>query len=217
LCNFIIGYFWNPIVGLFSDLSVLRERIAALGFWGPVALIGFSVVQVLAAPLPGYPLVIVSGILYGTWWGAIYANIGMLLAGTLAMGLTRRFGRPIAERFVERSHLQRLEHLLSGNNLWIWFVIMLLPTGDYPYFVAGLSQLTFRNFFIAMFLGRVPFTFVVTNAAERSAELPSEAILGVSIAMSAVGVVAYWQQARISRWFAAVLERWAPHPSRHEN
>lgn len=212
----LLWFYWEPIMVFFGDLPRLRTRIEAMGMWGPVALIVFSLVQVLIAPLPGYPLVIVSGLLYGTWWGAFYANVGMLLSGTIAMLLTRRYGRPLALRFVESSHLDRFEGLLSSDNLWLWFVIMLLPTGDFPYFIAGLSKVTFRNFFIAMFLGRVPFTYVVTNAAERSAELPSNAILLVTLLMIAIGIVAYWQHERISRWGNRLLDQWLPQRAEQE-
>jgi uncharacterized membrane protein YdjX (TVP38/TMEM64 family) len=212
----LIVLLWQPITALFSDLDALRAQIARLGAWGPVALIALSVVQVLVAPLPGYPIVFVAGLLYGTWWGAIYANIGLLLSGMLAMGLTRRFGRPVAERFVESGRLKRLERLFSSNSIWLWFIILLVPTGDYPYFAAGLSRVSFRNFFIALCLARLPFTFVLTNAAERATELPQETTLLLAGILIVIVGLAYWQQERISAWVEKWLERLNPHPLEHE-
>lgn len=207
-----VALLWQPLTLLFTDLEALRAQLAGLGAWGPLALIALSVLQVLIAPLPGYPIVFVSGLLYGTWWGAIYANIGLLIAGMLAMGLTRRFGRPLAERFVESARLQRLERLFSSNSIWLWFIILLVPTGDYPYFAAGLSRVTFRNFFIALCLARLPFTFVLTNAAERATELPQETTLLLAAILIILVGLAYWQQERISNWVEQWLERLNPHP-----
>jgi len=212
----LVWWLWQPMTALFSDLDTLRAQIAQLGVWGPVALIALSVVQVLVAPLPGYPIVFVAGLLYGTWWGAIYANIGLLLSGMLAMGLTRRYGRPLAERFVESGRLQKIERLFSSNSIWLWFIILLVPTGDYPYFAAGLSRVSFRNFFIALCLARLPFTFVLTNAAERATELPQELIYFVSGILLVVVALAYWQQERITHWVEGWLERLTPHPVEHK-
>lgn len=221
LALFLVGgvllwWWWQPITTLFSDLNLLRAQLAQLGAWGPVALIALSVVQVLVAPLPGYPIVFVAGLLYGTWWGAIYANIGLLLSGMLAMGLTRQYGRPVAERFVESGRLQKIERLFSSNSIWLWFIILLVPTGDYPYFAAGLSRVSFRNFFIALCLARLPFTFVLTNAAERATELPQETVWGVAGVLVVVVTLAYWQQERITQWVEGWLEKFAPHSLERE-
>ncbi len=212
----LIWWFWTPLTTLLGDLDSLRGLLANLGAWGPPALVALSIVQVLVAPLPGYPIVFVSGLLYGTWWGAIYANIGLLLAGMIAMGLTRRFGRPLAERFVPTERLQRIERLFSSNSVWLWFLILLIPTGDFPYFAAGLSRVTFRNFFIALCLARLPFTFVLTNAAERSTTLPQETIWIVAVFLVVVVSLAYWQQERITNRFERLLERLTPHPLERE-
>ncbi len=206
----LVWWLWTPLSALFGDLEALRAQIARFGVWGPFALIALSVVQVLVAPLPGYPIIFVSGLLYGTWWGAIYANLGLLLSGMVAVGLTRKFGRPLAERFVEAGRLQRLERLFSSNSIWLWFIILLVPTGDYPYFAAGLSQVSFRNFFIALCLARLPFTFVLTYAAESAVTLPPEITLTLTVVLAVLVVFGYWQQERITRWAERFLERLTP-------
>lgn len=211
LLGVLIWWFWTPLTTLLGDLDSLRGTLANLGTWGPLALVALSIVQVLIAPLPGYPIVFVAGLLYGTWWGAIYANIGLLFAGMIAMGLTRRFGRPLAERFVAPARLQRIERLFSSNSVWLWFLILLVPSGDFPYFAAGLSRVTFRNFFIALCLARLPFTFVLTNAAERSTALPQETIWIVALFLIVVVAIAYWQQERITNLVERWLERVSPH------
>ncbi|MGH2543149.1 MAG: hypothetical protein ACRDIB_10140, partial [Ardenticatenaceae bacterium] len=80
---------WEPLTQLMSSLPALRVWVEGLGPWGPAAIVALGVIQVLVAPLPGYPIVIVSGVLFGGWWGAIYANLGILLAGMIAAGLAR--------------------------------------------------------------------------------------------------------------------------------
>lgn len=215
----LLWQFSEPLGRILGDLEGLRAWVAALGAWGPIAIIVLGIVQVLIAPLPGYPLVFVSGLLFGGWWGAIYANIGMLIAGLLAARLARTFGRPLAERFVEGIHLQQAERLLASDSVWLWFFVLLLPTGDLPYFAAGLSRIPLRRFAVALFWARFPFTFVLTYAASRATELPQGplfAMIGVAVLLAAV---AYRQQARLQLLFHDVLDRVAekPHRSPHDS
>ncbi len=186
-----------------------------MGIWGPLAIVVLGVVQVIAAPLPGYPIVFVSGALFGGWWGAIYANLGIMLAGMSAALLARTLGRPLVERFVEQAHLKRVERLLDSDSVWLWFFVLLLPTGDLPYFAAGLSRIKLRHFFVALVAARIPFTFVLTHAAARATTLPRGTLLLLLVPVALLGLLAYWQQERINRWVQRGLDILSPpsHPS----
>ncbi len=206
----LLWLLWEPLATLFADWETLRAWVAGLGPWGPVAIVALGVIQVLVAPLPGYPVVFVSGALFGGWWGAIYANLGILIAGMTAALLARTFGRPLAERFVERAELKRLERLLESDNPWLWFFVLLLPTGDLPYFAAGLSHVSMRNYFVALLAARIPFTFLLTHAAARATTLPRETLILLLIPLALLGALAYWQQDRIRAWIHHSLDR-LPH------
>lgn len=209
----LIVQLWPTLTTLLADGERLRAWVHQLGPWGPVALIALGVVQVLVAPLPGYPIVFVCGALYGGFWGAIYANIGIMLAGVSAMLLARSLGRPAVERLVERGGLARLEGLLASDSVWLWFIVLLLPTGDLPYFAAGLSRLRLRDFMIALAAARLPFTFVLTTAAAHALTLPRQALLLALVPLLLLGVLGYWQQEQISKWVHQKLEKLAPSPS----
>lgn len=198
---------WEPLSLLLADRGALRLWVESLGAWGPVALVLLGIVQVLVAPLPGYPIVLVSGVLFGTFWGAIYANLGILLAGMLAAWLARLYGRPLVDRFVEKAHFERVERLLENDNPWFWFLVLFLPTGDLPYFAAGLSRVSMRNYFFALCAARLPFTFALTYAAARATTLPREQLILLAAAVLLLGGVAYWQQERIGGWFQGLLDR----------
>ncbi len=198
---------WQPAKHLLGDLPRLQAWVAGLGAWGPVALIALGVVQVLVAPLPGYPIVFVSGVLFGGWWGALYANVGILLAGMLAAALSRAWGRPLVARFVEAAHMKRLEGLLASDSVWLWFLVLLLPTGDLPYFAAGLSRIPLSRFLVALAAARLPFTFVLTHAAARAVTLPAGWLLLLLVPIAALAALAYWQQARLQAAVQRLLAR----------
>ncbi|MGB0385386.1 MAG: TVP38/TMEM64 family protein [Ardenticatenaceae bacterium] len=206
---------WEPLNELLSDPSgaTLRVWVEQLGVWGPIAVVLLNIVQVLVAPLPGYPVIFVSGILYGGFWGAIYANLGIVLSGMIAAGLARLYGRPLVARFVEQTHLQRLDKLLKNDNPWLWFVVLILPTGDLPYFAAGLSRISMRNYFLALCAARLPFTFVLTYAVAETVNLPPETFLLLALPVLLLAGLGYWQQERISEWIGRLLEHLPPNPA----
>jgi hypothetical protein len=45
-----------------------------------------------------------------------------------------------------------------------WFVLLVVPIGDLPYFLAGLARLQFAKLFVMTLAVRVPSTFVVAAA-----------------------------------------------------
>lgn len=198
---------WPSLTALLADQTALRAWVDGLGWWGPVAIIAVSVLGVLVAPIPGYPIVFVSGILFGGWWGGLYANVGLMLSGVLAAALTRRYGRPLAARFVERAAWGRIEPLLQNDSAWFWFFVLLLPTGDLPCFAAGLSRVSMSRFFLVLFAARFPFTFVLTHAAAEATSLSSGALLLVTVPLAILGGLAYWQQDRVQGWAHGWLHR----------
>lgn len=204
-----IWWVWEPMTKLLSDPSgqALQAWVAEMGIWGPLVLIFLNIMQVLVAPLPGYPIIFVCGVLFGGFWGAIYANLGIVLSGLIAMTLARQFGRPLVERFVQQASLQRFERVLESNSIWVWFLILFLPTGDLPYFVAGLSRVSTRNYMIALCAARLPFTFVITYAAAQAVTLPIQTMLWLSLLILLVVAFAYWQQERLATLVDYLLER----------
>ena len=80
---------------LANDEVALEAAVASLGMWGPAALIGINVAQILVAPIPGYVVQAASGYLYGPLWGGIYGAVGLMLGAMLAMLVARLLGRPL--------------------------------------------------------------------------------------------------------------------------
>ena len=149
---------------LASDEAALEAAVASLGMWGPAALIGINVAQILVAPIPGYVVQAAAGYLYGPLWGGIYGAIGLMIGAMLAMLLARLLGRPLVERMIGQERLDRWEKLTFSTSTAVWFLLLLTPTGDLPYFMAGLSHVSFTKIFLLTFLVRVPSSFVVAAA-----------------------------------------------------
>jgi len=149
---------------LLQDEAALEAFVTRLGVWGPLALIALNALQIVVAPLPGYVMQIAAGYLFGPIWGGIFGAVGVMVGSMTAMALARTFGRPLVERLVGQERLSRWERMTFSASTAVWFVILLAPTGDLPYFMAGLSQVSFTKIFLLTLAIRAPSTMVVASA-----------------------------------------------------
>ncbi|GIK74613.1 MAG: hypothetical protein BroJett021_36010 [Chloroflexota bacterium] len=156
--------FWPLLWTLAQDEDALRTFVSQLGMWGPVALVSLNAIQIVVAPLPGYVMQAAAGYLYGPFWGGVWGALGVLIGSTLAMAIARYFGRPIVERLVGEGRLEQWERLTFSTSTAVWFIILLAPTGDLPYFMAGLSHVSFTKIILLTLVIRVPSTMVVAAA-----------------------------------------------------
>jgi uncharacterized membrane protein YdjX (TVP38/TMEM64 family) len=139
-----------------------RERVEgwvrAAGPWGPIALMGVQIAQILLAPIPGGFVPILAGALYGPIWGPILTSIGTIIGSTAAYWVGRSAGHEVAERWVGGAALEKAHSLLRGKR-WLALVpIFLVPfsPADAICFVAGIVKVPWGPFTIAVLVGRLP-------------------------------------------------------------
>ena len=168
---------------VFSRRQELQRIVVELGPWGPVAIVGFQVLQVLFAPVPGQITSIVAGYLYGVLWGTVLCMVGLVLGTAIALGLARRYGRPLVERLVPGEALARLDRTLERRGPLAFFLIFLLPflPDDVAAFVAGLSSLRLSQLLLLATVGRAPGVVVAVLLGAHAGELAAGeiALLGV--------------------------------------
>lgn len=158
----LLGWRYGPALwALLSDEAALEHFVTGLGWFGPLALIAFNALQIVVAPIPGYVVQAAAGYLYGPFWGGVWGALGLLTGASLAMWLSRRYGRRWVEQLAGAERLARWESVTHSDSTWLWFVLLMAPTGDLPYFLAGLAQVSYHKVILLTLAIRVPATFVV--------------------------------------------------------
>jgi uncharacterized membrane protein YdjX (TVP38/TMEM64 family) len=186
------------------DEAALQAAITALGWWGPLALVTINVLQIVVAPIPGYVMQAAAGYLYGPFWGGVWGSLGLVAGGMLAMGLARNFGRPLAVHYVGRERLEQWESTTHSTSTLVWFTLLAAPTGDIPYFLAGLSHVSYWKILILTLLIRVPATFVVAAMGAGIWSVTGWQLGAAIIGVAALLVVFYTYRHRIT----AMLDRY---------
>jgi uncharacterized membrane protein YdjX (TVP38/TMEM64 family) len=144
---------------VYMDVESLRLWISGYGIWGPLIFIAFY----LIAPtfmLPGLPITVLSGLLFGPIFGIIYASIGATLGASLAFIVARQMGRDWVESFIKIKH-GRWEKLDKEVELRGWQIVAfarLIPL--FPFnllnYAFGLTKIRFSHYFIASFIFMLP-------------------------------------------------------------
>lgn len=141
----------------------VRGIAGGLGMAGPVVLIGFMVLAIVASPIPSGPIAVAAGALYGTLWGGAFVVVGAILGACAAFGAARYLGFDA----VRRSNNPVLKYLATPRSqaslMLIVFASRLIPfiSFDAVSYAAGITCLSFVRFALATFLGVVPICFAL--------------------------------------------------------
>ncbi len=214
------GIIWGPdLYRLLADREAVQAWVAGFGPWGPLLSILLNAAQVLLAPLPGQMVGIANGYLYGVGCGTLYSLIGVELGTVLAMGLARRFGRPLAARLVGRGQLERWDGIARQQGPVFFFLVFLFPflPDDAICFVVGLSPLSIPYMLLLAAVGRLPGLLVASWVGANGAQLAWWAwgLMGAGGLFLAFLLGRYRERleaagAELARWVAAQVKRPRP-------
>ncbi|HSN76114.1 MAG TPA: VTT domain-containing protein [Anaerolineae bacterium] len=198
----------RPVFDFLSNEQQLQAWLDRLGPLGPLAVIALNAMQVVVAFVPGYAMMIAAGYLYGFPMGAIYGVIGMALGGLIAISLARRFGRPFVVRMVGASRLEHWEGVARLNSLPVWFLLMLGPFGDVPYYIAGLTSLAIWKIIAIALLLRTPSALVAAAIGAGLVDWRSPWVIGGAGALMLLAAIVLRNQRRIEHWMDNTVLPW---------
>lgn len=149
------------------DLSAFFEpaRIEALledlGPLAPLIYMAIMAATAVLVPIPGPPLFVIAGALFGSVLGTSYAVAGSVAGAIVAFAVARFLGREFIESLVGRQVVICCE-CSEGLLTKVVFFSRLLPlvSFDVVSYGAGLTRMRLRNFALATLLGSIPMTFV---------------------------------------------------------
>ncbi len=123
-----------------------------------------QVAQVVAAPLPGEVTGFLGGYLFGKFFGVVLSTIGLTLGSYAAFILARTFGRPLIEKFIPKSTIQRFDYLLHHKAAFLVFLLFLIPgfPKDWLCYILGLGHMTTTEFLVIGGTGRLFGTILLT-------------------------------------------------------
>lgn len=195
----------RQVLDFLGDQAQVEAWLDQLGPLGPLGLIALNALQVVVAFIPGYITQVAGGFLFGFPLGAIYGIIGMALGGVIAISLSRWLGRPLVVRMVGETRLERWEKVAHLNSLPIWFILMLGPFGDIPYYIAGLTTLPIWKIIAVAALVRTPSVFIAAAVGAGVIDYRNPFFIAGVIVLVIVALVAVRYRGRLERFVDEAL------------
>jgi uncharacterized membrane protein YdjX (TVP38/TMEM64 family) len=147
--------------GLFDPLAITKMLAG-----NPLAPLGFIALHIAASLffVPRTLLAVAAGLVFGGWWGPVWATLGSL-AGALSGYLVARY---LYAGFVERADPVRLRALLARADNGGWRVVAmvrLLPLIPHSLtnYAFGLTRVGLVAYVIGSLLGQLPLTIAYAD------------------------------------------------------
>jgi len=140
----------------------LRQVVAGYGTLGPVI---YTLIWVAAPPLflPGLPIGLAGGILFGPFWGVVYTIFGATIGATLAFLVARYLARDWVAAKLTGSKLATLDEKVGQHGWKIVALTRLVPL--FPYnllnYAFGLTRISLMAYVASTFIFMLPMTIAI--------------------------------------------------------
>ena len=181
--------------------ELLQRQLESLGIGGWVAFLGIQVIQVVVAMIPGEPIEILAGILYGPLWGTLTCMLGILIGSIIVYLLVRKLGMPIVSIFIDPEKFQNLRILQDERRFErIAFLLFFIPgtPKDLLTWAAGLIHIRPLRFFILSTIARLPSILTSTLAGTTLLSGDFSTTVLIFVATGCVSMVGLWVHKKLS-------------------
>lgn len=186
-------------------LEVLREWIQGLGPLGAVVYIAIYVIATVAA-LPGLPLSVLAGAIFGAVVGVAVVSVGATLGAALSFLVGRYFARDATAAWLSRSEkFRKLDSLTEKHGATIVALTRLVPI--FPFnllnYGFGLTRIRFGTYVFWSWLCMLPGIVLYVAGADlltqlaAGGELSPTVIVGVLVAAAVLFLLARYARGRL--------------------
>jgi uncharacterized membrane protein YdjX (TVP38/TMEM64 family) len=187
------GFYWLHVrSGLEWNAEALRDYVAALGLYGPLAFIAIMALRPFLF-LPNWLVLAACGMLFGPWLGAVYGALGGLIGGALIFGIARAFGRDAVQSRIGGA-LRVFDDLLARRGIpWLalYTAVPISPLTP-VYASAGVSRMRLAPFCAGITVGLLPRAGVYTFAGQAIGN-PTFANVGIAVLIMAGAIAITWK------------------------
>lgn len=145
------------VLGEYLEQERLRSWVEGFGIWGPVMYI----LIYCAAPvmlIPGLPLTVIGGVLFGPLWGSVYVMTGATVGACGAFLVARYMGREWVVALIKDTRMASLDAQVRQHGWKIVAITRLIPL--FPFnllnYAFGLTDIKFSHYAIASFFFMIP-------------------------------------------------------------
>ena len=189
--------FWPYVkeLGTEEGREAFKAWVDTLGFGGWLVTLGIQLLQIFVAFIPGEPVELLLGYLWGPWLGMLTCLIGIFI-GTLAIFIAvRRFGMPFVKKIVGTDDLSKYKFLSDKNKLELTvFVLFFIPgtPKDALTYIVPIAPISPLKYLLIATLARIPSIITSTILGDSIAEgnyLLAIIVFVITAVISVAGII----------------------------
>jgi uncharacterized membrane protein YdjX (TVP38/TMEM64 family) len=183
----------GDLLAIVSDREAVAVYLGQFGLLAPLLLSIILVLQVIVAAIPGHALMVGGGYVFGFGPAVLISLLATVLGSQVGFLLARWAGRPLIEKLAPVDVLDKWYDVSARKGLLFFMFAFMVPIfpADVLNYVAGLSSLSARRFFVANLVGRLPGVLLMTAIGAYGFQLS----LNVWLVIAAAGLllaVSWW-------------------------
>lgn len=160
ICVLSLLIMW--VINKFGGIDLFVEKIKLISekhyFIGILCFILLQILQVFISFVPGEPVEVMSGILYGTLGGLLICYIGIIIATIIVFKITRKYGVKLVKKILG-DEFENFKLFKNTTKLeYIIFIVFLIPgtPKDALIYLAALTPISLKRFLVITLFARIP-------------------------------------------------------------
>ncbi|WP_066310998.1 TVP38/TMEM64 family protein [Bacillus sp. FJAT-29814] len=176
-----------------ADVEGFRDYLLSFGSMAAVVSALVMVFQSIIAPLPAFVITFANGLLFGWFWGAVLSWSSAMAGAILCFYMAKIMGRPIVEKIVTKKALNWWDQFFAKYGKHAVFIARLVPivSFDLVSYAAGVTSISFWQFFWATGLGQLPATILYSYLGQNATSTVKIlfTIFSIVIALVVIGMI----------------------------
>ncbi len=158
---------WENAIYLYDllvDRDRIRDFIVSFGWGAPLVFMGFQILQVIFAPVPGEATGFIGGYLFGVLKGFLYSSTALAIGSWINFSIGRFLGERFVRRMIPTEKFEKFDSMLKRQGIIVLFLLFVFPgfPKDYLCLFLGLSTLPLKVFLLLAAVGRMPGTLLLS-------------------------------------------------------
>jgi uncharacterized membrane protein YdjX (TVP38/TMEM64 family) len=188
---------WPYVEGLATPegREEFKVWIDGLGFGGWLVTLGIPLLQIFVALIPGEPVELMLGYVWGPWLGTLTCLIGIFIGTATIFLLVRKFGMKFVSRFVDPEELKRYKFLRDKNKVDITVFILFFIPGtpkDALTYIAPIAPIGAVKYLLIATFARIPSIITSTILGDSIADgkwVLALVVFAITAVISVLGII----------------------------
>ena len=150
-----------------ENITELKSIVNSFGWWAPVFYI-ISYILAIIFFMPGLPITLLSGIVFGPIWGTVWASIASIGGATASFLVARYAARDLIEaKFKGNKQYQKIDQGVKKQGWRILVLTRMVPI--FPFnlqnYLYGLTDISLVTYVLVSWITMLPATIAYCFAA----------------------------------------------------